>query len=434
MIALASSWRTIRENFAPLRYPNFRLYLGGQAISLIGTYLQVTAQSWVVWQLTHSEAALGIVGMLSSLPILFLSAYAGAWIDRLDRRKLLIGTQIVFMLLAFILAFLVQTNMVQIWHVYLLSFLLGTANALDMPAQQAFLGDLAGMSDVRKAINLNVMILQSGRIVGPALAGLIVSRLGIASAFWLNGLSFVAVIASLALVRAHQEFHPGAGQVSSLRAVLEGVSYVRATPRLQDMFIFIVLIMMFFFAVPYNILPAVADKLLGGDAAILGLLLASVSVGGLTSLLFVVPVAQSFKRNGLVMVVTFFWLAFWLTVFAHSHALPLSMLALGMANLGGPVVGNTAMALVQVMSPPAVRGRVIALHGAVSAGTQMLAAMWIGWSAQDRVLGVTSAIQLNAILLIAGALGIFFFRRIVLKYEYFSTDAPSEMVREKSAA
>lgn len=418
MTSLTGTWHTIRDNFAPLRDANFRLYLGGQAVSLIGTFLQVTAQSWVVWQLTHSEAALGIVGMLSSLPILFLSAYAGAWIDRLDRRKLLIGTQVVFMLLAFILAVLVQTNLVQIWHVYVLSLLLGAANALDGPTQQAFLGDLAGMDDLHKAINLNVMTFQLGRIVGPALAGLIVSRLGIASAFWLNGLSFVAVIASLALVRSRQTIHPDTGKVSPLRSVVEGVEYVRRTPRLQDMFIFIILVMMFFFSVPYNILPAVADKLLGGDAAILGALFAAVSVGGLTSLLFVVPVAQSFKRNGLVMVTAFFWLAFWITIFAHSHSLPLSMLALGMANLGGPVIGNTAMALVQVMSPPVVRGRVIALYAAVNSGTQMVAALWIGWSAQDSVMGVTSAIQLNAVLLIAGAVGIFLFRRVVVSHEY----------------
>jgi len=257
----------------------------------------------------------------------------------------------------------------------LLSFLLGTVNALDVPAQQTFMGDLAGMVDIKPALNLNVMVLQSGRIVGPALAGLIVSRLGIASAFWLNGLSFLAVIASLILVRAHQEKHPHSGQVSPLRSVAEGVRYVRATPRLQDMFIFIVLVMFFFFSVPYNILPAVADKLLGGDAAILGLLLASVSVGGLTSLLIVVPIVQSFKRNGLVMTVALLWLAFWITVFAHSNSLQLSLLALGMANLGGPVVGNTAMALVQLMSPPLVRGRVVALYAAVNSGSQMLAAL-----------------------------------------------------------
>src|SRR5258707_8779346 len=114
MTVLGNTLQSVRGNFAPLRHPNFRLYLGGQAISLIGTWLQVTAQSWVVWQLTHSESALGIVGLINGLPILFLTPYAGVWIDRLDRRKLLIGTQIVSMMLAFILAFLTQTNLVQI--------------------------------------------------------------------------------------------------------------------------------------------------------------------------------------------------------------------------------------------------------------------------------------------------------------------------------
>ncbi len=432
MTVLTTLWQTIRGNFIPLRHPNFRLYLSGQAISLIGTWLQVTAQSWVVWQLTHSEAALGIVGLLSSLPVLMVSPYAGVWIDRLNRRKLLIGTQVVSMLLAFTLAFLTQTNIVQIWHVYLLSLVLGINNALDLPAQQAFLGDLAGMGDIKQAINMNVMVLQAGRIVGPALAGLIVSKLGIASAFWLNGLSFLAVIASLALVRAYQEIHTDMSQVTPLRSVMEGMRYVRATPRLQDMFIFIILVMMFFFAVPYNILPAVADKLLGGDAAILGALLASVSVGGLTSMLFVVPIAQSFKRNGLVMFITFFWLAFWVTVFAHSHSLPVSMLALGMANLGGPVIGNTVMALVQVMSPPVVRGRVIALYSAVNSGTQMVAAIWIGWAAQDSVMGVTLAIQFNAVMLIIGALAIFIFRRIVLQHEYQAHDVTLESVPDSA--
>src|SRR5579859_5491464 len=112
MTALAATWQTLRDNFSPLRYSNFRLYFGGQAISLIGTFLQVTAQAWVVWQLTHSEAALGLVGMLNALPLLLFSLYAGVWVDRLDRRKLLIATQVAAMLLAFALAVLTQTGWV----------------------------------------------------------------------------------------------------------------------------------------------------------------------------------------------------------------------------------------------------------------------------------------------------------------------------------
>src|SRR5262249_35057421 len=152
------------ESFTPLRLPNLRIYLIGQAISLLGTWMQVTAQGWLVWELSHSEVALGIVSMLGSLPLLLFGLWAGVWADRLDRRKVLIGTQAVAMILAFILAALVWTNTVQLWHVYVLSFLLGCVTALDFPAQQAFLGDLASMTNVRKAIILNAMIFQIGRM------------------------------------------------------------------------------------------------------------------------------------------------------------------------------------------------------------------------------------------------------------------------------
>src|SRR6266851_9222194 len=241
MTTLGASWRTLRDNFSPLRYPNFRLYFSGQAISLIGTFLQVTAQAWVVWQLTHSEAALGIVGMLNALPLLLFSLYAGVWVDRLDRRKLLIATQAASMLLAFVLAVLTQTGLVQIWHIYVLSFLLGTVNALDLPAQQAFLGDLAGMAEVRKAVNLNVTLVQMSRILGPALAGSLVARIGVAPAFWLNGLSFLAVIASLIIVRAAQQQARPRANTGQFKQIVEGVGYLRGDPRMVDLFLLAIL-------------------------------------------------------------------------------------------------------------------------------------------------------------------------------------------------
>src|SRR5690348_9486025 len=176
---MTSVLSTLRGSFAPLRFPNFRIYLGGQAVSLIGTWLQVTAQAWLVWTLTGSEAASGIVAMLSALPFLLFGPWAGVIAERTDRRKLLIGTQISAMILAFVLAFLVQTrtvqiwhvfpiwtqpvneinwgiqvSIVQIWHVYILSFLLGVVNTLDVPTQQTFLGDLSGTGEILKAVNL----------------------------------------------------------------------------------------------------------------------------------------------------------------------------------------------------------------------------------------------------------------------------------------
>src|SRR5664279_2764551 len=150
-MVLGNTWRTLRSSFDPLQQRNFRIYLGGQTVSLIGTWLQVTAQGWLVWTLTHSAAALSIVAMLNALPILLFGPWAGVWAERLDRRKLLIGTQVASMLLAFALALLVQLQTVQIWHVYMLSFLLGAVTSLDLPTQQTFLGDLSGRGEVRKA-------------------------------------------------------------------------------------------------------------------------------------------------------------------------------------------------------------------------------------------------------------------------------------------
>jgi MFS family permease len=425
--------QTLRESMSPLQHPNFRLYLGGQAVSLIGTWLQSTAQAWVVYDLTNkSEAALSIVNVLNALPVLFLSTYAGVWADRIDRRKLLIGTQVVAMLLAFILAFLKQTELIQVWHVYILALILGVVTALDMPAQQAFLGDLTGRAEIRKAINLNIMILQISRILGPAMAGLIVARLGVAPAFWLNGVSFIAVIASLVLVRAAQA-QPKVDQTARpLRQIADGIAYVRTQPRMQDLFIFGTLLTFFVFSIIMNVLPAVADKMLGGNAETLGQLMSASGVGALISVLFIVPLTQALRRSGLVMLLACFWLAFWLTVFAQSRSLPLSLVALCFGSMGAPAVMTMAMGLVQTMSPADMRGRMASLFGTISFGFQPVAAVWIGQIAER--YGVANAIQLNAILLTIFTGMLLFFRRAILTAEYVGKVKKSPEVMPEALA
>lgn len=425
MTRLSSTLNTLRGSLSPLRYPNFRLYLGGQAISLIGTFLQSTALSWVVWQITGSEASLGVVNMLTSLPILFLAPFAGVWVDRVERRLLLIGTQFTAMMLAFILAYLTQIGQVQIWHVYTLIFLLGIVSALDMPAQQAFLGDLSGSGDLRKAINLNIMILQISRILGPAMAGVVVARLGTGPAFWLNGLSFAAVIVSLILVRARQQ-RKAVSNVNPIRQIAEGVDYVRTQPRMIDLFIIAALLTFFVFAIVMNVLPAVADKVLGGNAETLGALLASSGAGALFAVIVIVPITQAMKRSGLVMAVALFWIAFWLTILANSRVLPLSMFALAMGSMGAPTVMTMAQGLLQLMAPPQMRGRIISLFTTVSFGMQPIAALWVGQTAER--LGVSVAIQINAVLLAVGAVGMVAFRPALLRWVWSDSvvtdDAP----------
>jgi MFS family permease len=416
MLFMASVIETLRGNFSPLRNRNFAIYLAGQCVSLIGTWLQSTAQAWVVWDLTNSEAALGTVTMLNALPVLFLSPWAGVWADRFDRRKLLIAAQTAMMALAFILAFLTQSGLVQLWHVYLLSLLLGIVTALDLPAQQAFLGDLTGMGEVRKAVNLNIMALQISRVLGPALAGIVVARLGSAPAFWVNGISFLAVIASLVVVRANQVRNKNQNHDSPLRQLGQAIRYLGTQPRMQDLYLFGTLMTFFVFSIIMNVLPSVADKLLDGNAETLGQLMAASGAGALISVLIVVPLAQARKRVGLVLLGGSFWLVLWLWVFSLSRSLPFSMLAIFLGSMGAPAVMTMGLGLVQVMSPADMRGRMLSLFSTISFGMQPVAAIWIGQVAER--LGVAVAIEINATLLFLAAVSIYLFRPALRQWEF----------------
>lgn len=409
---MINTLNTFRDSFSPLKIRNFRIYLGGQAISLIGTWLQVTAQGWVVWELSQSERALGIVGMLNTLPILLLGPWAGVWADRLDRRKLLIITQVATMLLAFILAFLIQTELVRLWHVYILASFLGVFAALDFPAQQAFLGDLSGMGEVRKAVNMNAMMLQVSRMLGPALAGFVVERLGAALAFWLNGLSFMAVIISLLLVHTNQiKKVVSKNALSELR---EGVRFVGAHPRLQDLILFVVFVT-FFALSAINILPAFASETLQGGAQTLGWLLAASGAGALIGTVFIAPIAQAQPRTGMIIGVSVVWMGFWFVLLAMTRWLPLSILTMFLGSMGAPMVIATALGLIQVIAPPDMRARLLSLFTTVSFGMQPIASLLIGFSADS--FGAPTAILVNGALLVSAGLLLLWLRDGLWRWE-----------------
>lgn len=390
-----SFWQSFTQGFSPLKMRNFRIYLSGQVVSLVGTWLQVTAQGWVVWELSHSEAALGIVSMLATLPLLLLGPWAGVLADRTDRRRLLIFTQTGAMVLAFVLALLTGLQVIRLWHVYVLALSLGIMTSLDLPAQQAFLGDLSGMGQVRKAVNMNAMALQVSRIIGPALAGFIVARLGAPLAFGLNGISFLAVIVSLLLVRSHQVRSPN--RASALSQLRDGLRYVGSQPHLQDLILFVVLVT--FFALScINILPAFASDVLGGGADTLGFLLSASGAGALVGTIFIVPTIQSSRRFGLALSAAVIWIGVWFLVFSFTQQLPLSMLALFLGNLGAPAVIATSLGMAQFMAPIEMRARLISLLTMVSFGMQPLASLLIGFSAET--LGTALAIRLNGLFLV----------------------------------
>lgn len=412
---------TLRDSFSPLRFRNFSIYLTGQAISLIGTWLQITAQGWVVWELSHSAAALGFVAMLNTLPILFSGPWAGVWADRLDRRKVLIFTQIASMILAITLAILIQSSMIQLWHVYILSALLGLVAALDLPSQQAFLGDLAGLAEVRRAVNLNAIIIQISRMIGPALAGIIIATIGTAPAFWLNGISFVPVIASLIVVRARESRDPQKSE-GALRDFTDGLRALRNQSRLQDLMLLSVLVTFLVFPI-ISIMPAFVGEVLHGDAQTLGSILAASGAGALIGSAILAPLAQAAKRVGIVLTAAVVWMGVWILISASTNLLWVAMLSIFLASMGFPLVFATALGLVQVIASPQMRARLLSLFVTVSFAAQPIASLLVGLSAQ--AITTALAIEVNGGLLILGGV-LFALRPGLRNWRVTTPTAPAE--------
>ncbi|MDP8232883.1 MAG: MFS transporter, partial [Candidatus Zophobacter franzmannii] len=202
--ALITRGHNLSARYTALHHRNFRLFWFGQMISLVGTWMQNVAQGWLVYQLTGSAFALGLVGMAASLPVLILSLFGGVIADRFDRRNTLLVTQTAAMIQALFMAWLIWAGHIQVWHVYLLSFTLGMINAMDTPTRQAFVVDLVAKQDVPNAVALNSTVFNLARVVGPAVAAILIASVGIAAAYLINGVTFIAVLIGLAMIRMPQ--------------------------------------------------------------------------------------------------------------------------------------------------------------------------------------------------------------------------------------
>src|SRR5277367_6923870 len=211
-----------------LRHRNFQLFFSGQLISLIGTWMQSMAQAWLVYRLTGSSLLLGSVGFASQFPVFIVAPIGGIVADRYDRQKVVIGTQFASMILAAILAALTLTHSIQVWHIFVLAALLGVVNAFDIPGRQSFLVDMVGKEDLMNAIALNSSMFNGARVIGPAVAGVLVARLGEGWCFFTNGVSYIAVIAGLLLMRVHAPPRASAN-VSPFDHIVEGFKFVNRT-------------------------------------------------------------------------------------------------------------------------------------------------------------------------------------------------------------
>src|SRR5881296_547994 len=376
------------ESLSPLRIRSVRIYLSGQVISLIGIWMQQTAQSWVVWELSHSGTALGIAAMLAFLPTFFLGPWMGVFADRWDRRKVLIAT------------------------------LLGIVSALDFPSTQAFIGDIAGMSRVREAIILNTSIFQVSRMIGPALAGWGIGYLGVASAFWINGVTFLAVIASLLAIRGNQLRRTSTGR--PLQEFREGLSFLRKETRAQDLLAFSVMVT-FFGISSIIILPAVVSLVFGGGADMLGFLLAASGAGALVGALFLTPLAQRARRTGSMLAANVVWSGVWLVLFSFSRTFAYAAIAIFFVSLTIPVVLTTANGLLQILAPPDMRGRVLSIFLMISFGAQPIAALLIGIAAD--AFTPMGAVLLNGVLMVVVAGALVALRSGLLSWEARATIA-----------
>src|SRR5579864_822331 len=268
-----------------LRHRNFRLFFSGQLISLIGTWMQNIAQAWLVYRLTGSSLLLGIVGFASQIPVFILAPIGGAVADRHNRHRIVIGTQTASMVLAFILAALTLGGVVQVWHIMVLAALLGVVNAFDIPARQAFIVEMVGKEDLMNAIALNSSMFNGARIIGPAIAGILVASIGEGWCFFANGVSYVAVIVGLLMMRVQRPARR-ASAASPWAHIIEGFRFVRGTAPIRALLLLLGLVSLV--AMPYTILmPIFADKILHGGARGLGVLMGATGLGALVGALLI---------------------------------------------------------------------------------------------------------------------------------------------------
>ena len=386
------------------RHRDFRLFWGGQLVSLIGTWMQSVGQAWLVLELTSSPFRLGAISALQFGPILLFSFLSGAISDRVRKRRLLLGTQAALMLQAFTLAALVWSGHVQFWHVAVLAALYGLATTLDMPSRQSYIAHLVPRGDLMNAIALNSAVFNGARVVGPAVAGLLVARYGTAAAFLMNGASFIAVLAALAAIRTEGAPSPRRGV--GLRAeIAEGVRYAAGTPRVE--LVMSLLVVVSLFVVNMNVLvPLIARDVLHEGAHGFGLLMAALGVGAMAGALAVA--ALSVGRPPLGMVVGPALAAAALLILlstARRFGLTAAVLvALGFAQIVFMTSCNTT---VQIAVPDELRGRVMGLYALVFAGMTPIGALIMGTVAEhwgvSRACAVGGAAGLMLILALSVA-------------------------------
>src|SRR5213594_2422953 len=412
-MSLATIRGHLRSSFRALGHRNYRLYWTGQLISLIGTWMQSVAQGWLMHRLTSSALMLGLLGFMQFLPVLLLSLWAGVIVDSMDKRKLLLVTQTAFLVQAALLATAVSTRVVRPWMVLALAFVFGTINALDLPARQSFVVELTGREDLSNAIALNSAAFNTARVVGPAIAGILLATVGEAGCFWLNALSYVALIVSIwridLVARPGIRFHAR----RAVEAMAEGIRYAKSVRPLRNLLTLLGLTAGLGFQ--YMILlPVYVREILRAGPKGYGLLVSAFGLGSLVSAAWMTRKLDrwAMRRNLFVGLLT---AAIGMGTFAWSQALWLSVAAGFLAGFGLILYIATTNTLIQVTTEDRFRGRVMSLYTLMFVGTAPIGALVSGTIAQH--FGAPVATSFSALVLLAGAIWVSYRLRVLAARE-----------------
>ena len=386
--------RATRYTFRAMSVRNYRLYFVGQLISTSGTWMQSIAQAWLVFQLTGSGVALGVTTALQFTPMLLAGAWGGVVADRVEKRRLLIGTQAASGLLALVLGAVTAFGVVELWMIYGLALALGAVNAIDNPARRAFVAEMVGTEHLTNAVSLSSAMFTSARVIGPAIAGLVIASFGVSWCFFANGLSYVAAVAAFALMRRDEFFavSPVPKRKGQLR---EGLRYAWSTPALRLPLVLTAVIgtLAWNFQV---VLPLLARQTFGGDAGTFGTMYALMSVGSVVGALVTAHQARSTQRFLLGAALAFGAV---LVLAAIAPTLAIEMLALVL--VGGAGIAFTAMAngVLQTETAPEMRGRVMALFSVAFLGSTPIGGPIVGWVSEQ--LGPRAGLWLGAVATLA---------------------------------
>ncbi len=381
------------------RHRNFRLFFAGQSLSLVGTWIQQIAMAWLVYRLTNSPFLLGLTAFAGQFPILLLAPLGGLWADRFDRRKLLMATQVLAMVHALVLALLVYTDLVQVWHLIAMAAILGVVMALDTPVRQTFVPLIVpSKQDLPAAIAFNGFMQNAGRMIGPTIAGALLVYFSEAACFLINGISKIAVVAAVYATNAQSAPRPPSG-ASVLRSLVDSARYAWDLVPIRLMLPMVALVS--FMATPYQtLLPIYAKEIFSGGAHTLGFLMGA---AGLGSLIAPVYLASRREVRGLTRVLLggVLLVGVSLMVFAYSHLLWLSLLMIALTGLGIMLTAQTVSTVMQTIIEDDMRGRIMAFFTMAFLGVAPVGSLLAGWMADH--VGAEHTLAAGGICCLLGA-------------------------------